>query len=357
MTGTVVLVIALVAAGLAVAGLLRLRSMSKQPVRAPAPVVAPPQPSDTAPREVPGALTGPEIFSKLYSLALGTGHDTGIPEGHGTVIKGAEEALHDAATQQRYSPRRPNMLPRLLSATSDESVSRRELSSIIARDPSLVGSLLKIANSSYYRITPEPVESVDRAVGLLGTDGIRSLITTALMQPIFRIGGGNFPRFAEIAWEHTYRSSSAAVPYNFLVEKSDPFAAELLSLVMGLAGIVVFRVVMDQYAADPSLQPHPAVIESLLEAHQARMARRIGATWELSEQTLSGLDGLSSTRSDYPSALGRSIHFGRTVGALAVLHINRVIDEATAKLSIPLTSMPEAQVDRMWTRVLPQEKA
>jgi hypothetical protein len=53
----------------------------------------------------------------------------------------------------------------------------------------------------------------------------------------------------------------------------------------------------------------------------------------------------------YPTALGRSLYFGRVVGALAVLRINRVVDDATGKASIPVTDIPETQIDRMWTRL------
>lgn len=295
------------------------------------------------------------IFAKLFDLALGKARPAStISASHDDVATAAAAALQDAATQQRYAPRRPNMLPQILSASSDDSFSRRQLAALIARDPSLVGNLLKIANSSYYRVTPEPVESVDRAVVLLGTDGIRSLVTAALMQPIFRIGGADFPRFPEIAWEHTFRAASAAVPYNFLVERSDPAAAELLSLVMGLAGIVIFRVTMDQYARNPRFRPDAGVVAALLDAHSAAMARRIGASWELSESTLAGLDGQMVSVTNYPTALGRSLYFGRLVGALAVLRINHVIDDETAKASIPVTAMPDGQRERMWARLTPK---
>jgi len=238
-----------------------------------------------------------------------------------------------------------------LSAANDDGFSSRELAALIARDPSLVGNLLKIANSSYYRVSAEPVESVDRAVVMLGTDGIRSLATAALMQPIFRIGGADFPRFPEIAWEHTFRSANAAVPYNFLTEKSDPHAAEFLSLVMGLAEIVVFRVTMDQYAKNPRLRPDASVVSSLLDIHSANVARLIGASWELSEATLAGLDGQAVATTAYPTPLGRSLYFGRVVGALAVLRINHVVADKIGKASIPVTEIPDAQIDRMWTRL------
>jgi hypothetical protein len=305
--------------------------------------------------DAPRVLSATEIFGKLFYVALGQARlSSNVSAAHEEVAAATAEALRDPATHQRYAPRRPNMLPKVLSASNDDSFSRRDLAALIARDPSLVGNLLKIANSSYYRVTPEPVESVDRAVVLLGTNGIRSLCTAALMQPIFRIGGADFPRFPEIAWEHTFRSASASVPYNFLVEKSDPFAAELLSLVMGLAGIVVFRVAMDQYVKNPKLRPDAGIISALLDIHSASTARRIGASWELSAPTLAGLQDQTVGNEIYPTALGRSLYFGRIVGALAVLRINRLIDDDTAKASIPKSKMPEEQVDRMWKRLTPK---
>jgi hypothetical protein len=335
-------------------------TLERVPAAAPEPQAC--APAATTPASATGAGAGgsatpqvlqpAEIFAKLFDLALGKARPAStVTAGHIDVAAAAATALQDGATQERYAPRRPNMLPRILSAANDDSFSRRELAALIARDPSLVGNLLKIANSSYYRVSSEPVESVDRAVVMLGTNGIRSLATAALVQPIFRIGGADFPRFPEIAWEHTFRSANAAVPYNFLIEKSDPYAAELLSLVMGLAEIVVFRVTIDQYAKHPRLRPDASVVSSLLDTHSANVARLIGASWELSDATLAGLDGQTVATTAYPTALGRSLYFGRVVGALAVLRINHVIDDETGKASIPVTDIPETQIDRMWTRL------
>ncbi|MBV9913243.1 MAG: HDOD domain-containing protein, partial [Sinobacteraceae bacterium] len=263
---------------------------------APAPASAGPAADPAASMEVAQSLASslsvPEVFAELHELALGRGQRyEDLPPPQLAVASAVMESLEHAATQQRYAPRRPSMLPRLLSATNDERVSLRELTTIITQDPSLVGALLKIANSSYYRVTPEPVESVDRAVVLLGTDGIRSMITAALMQPIFRVSGNYFPRFPEIAWEHTFRAASASVPHNFLAEdESDPFAAELLALVMGLASIVIFRVTLDEYQKHPELKPDATVVASLLDTQCGAVARHIGASWDLSARTLAGVD-------------------------------------------------------------------
>ncbi len=126
--------------------------------------------------------------------------------GHDEIIAAVGRALETAATEPKYAPRRPMLLPQLMKAVNDTDTSRRELSLMISKDPSLVGSLLKLANSPYYRGGAQPVESVDRAVAVIGTEGIRSLIAAALVQPVFRVSGGDFSQFPEVIWDHTFPS-------------------------------------------------------------------------------------------------------------------------------------------------------
>jgi HD-like signal output (HDOD) protein len=272
---------------------------------------------------------------------------------HESLVAGLLAAIGDATTQRRYAPRRPNLLPQLMRAVADEDVSRRELAAIIARDPSLVGSLLKMANSAYYRVGYKPVESIERAVVILGSDGLRSLIAAAVMQPIFHASNaGAFPRFPEVVWEHALRSAHAAIPHAAVVERADPFSAELLSLITGLAEIVVFRATMDHYATVwPRSQPDPRVIAALLDSHAASFAWRIGADWELSELLLAALEE-QMVACDPTTPLGRSLRFGRCAGALAVLHTNSLIDDVTLKISLPQAGLSPAHLKCMLTRLL-----
>ncbi len=304
-------------------------------------------------------LTTEQIFAALHRLSLGgTAVGEPWPEPHAEVISTTADVLHDAATEDRYTPRRPSLLPQLLRAMNDEEVSRRELVTIISRDPSLVGNLLKMANSPFYRVSAQAVESIGRAVVILGNDGIRSLIAAALTQPIFHIRGGDFPKFPEIAWEHTFRTASATVTHSAIVEKSDPFAAQLLGLVAGMAGIVVFRVALDQYDTRPLLKPHAGVIASLLDTQTAGVAKRIAASLGLSDRILAALDDqTTAVAADKHTALGRSLEFGRTASALAVLYVNKALDDVTAQVSLPVANMPALELQRLWTRLTADPEA
>jgi HD-like signal output (HDOD) protein len=297
-----------------------------------------------------------EIFRRLRGLELGvTEFERPLPE-HERIVAAAIAAIGDAATQRKYAPRRPNLLPQLMRAIGDEDVSRRELAAIIARDPSLVGSLLKMANSAYYR-TLYPVETIERAIVILGSEGLRSLMAAALMQPIFQVSNtGSFPRFPEIVWEHAMRSAHAAIPHAALVERADPFAAELLGLISGLAEIVLFRATMDYCAgASPQAQPDPLVIASLLDLQSATLAWRIGADWELSELMLAALEE-QMVEGEPTTPLGRSLRFGRCAGALAVLHTNCLIDAGTLKVSLPESGLSPPHLNSMWKRLLQQHE-
>jgi hypothetical protein len=314
----------------------------------------PPADAAAPEREVaPAALASAQALRRLRELALGASISGKPGPEHAAIAAAAVAATEDGATLRQLAPRRPSLLPQLIRAANDDAAPRRELAAIIRRDPSLVGNLLEMANSSFYRVTERPVESIDRAVVLLGSEGIRSLIAAATLQPIFRVGGGLFPQFPPTVWEHAWRSANVAVVHAAMVERADPFAAELLSLVWGLADVVLFRAVMDRYAAAPSagrLRPDEGVIAALLESESADLARRIGTGWELSAASLAALEQQAS-EAEPPAPLGRSLRFGRIVGALAVLRINGAIDEATARASFPKSSLAREQLERMWARI------
>jgi HD-like signal output (HDOD) protein len=265
--------------------------------------------------------------------------------------------LEHIVEQPHYAPRRPMLLPKLMQAVSDETVSQREIVRILAGDPALAGNLLRLANSSYYRHTPDPIESLDRAVAILGIEGMRSMIAAALLQPIFRISGGAFAAFGEISWEHALSAGSAAEAHAAIVENSDPFAAQLLALLMGLATVVVFRVAQDEYLAHKR-GPPAAALAALIDAQWVPVARQIATHWALSERIDLALAQQLPPPLEPASALGRSLQFGRYLGALAVLRRHGVIDDAAVQTALRPrsgTASGESAInpsERIWARLV-----
>ena len=285
----------------------------------------------------------------LYELAFDAPLAPSIAAEHVRIVTAASSALQHV--EPRQAPRRPLLLPELVRAVNDSDTTRKELARMIARDPALVGSLLKLANSPIYRRGSQPIESLERALAVLGTNGTRSLVAAALLQPVFRAADGGAARFAEIVWEHTQRSAAAAEAHATMVESSDAFVAQLASLVMGLGAIVVYREALEHYAARGT-QPEPTAVASLLETDAPKVARQIAAGWELSSRVLEALDEQQFERVERPpSSLGRSLRFGLLVGALSVLRSHDRVDDEAGLATLRSAGGEGERFERLWGRL------
>ena len=96
----------------------------RTPARAAARDALPVAPAE--PIEEVEPLTSEQVFARLHQLCFGTaavGEEW--PPSHAEVISATADVLQSASTEDRYTPRRPSLLPQLLRAVNDEDVSRR----------------------------------------------------------------------------------------------------------------------------------------------------------------------------------------------------------------------------------------
>ena len=271
---------------------------------------------------------------------------------HGPVFKAVQQILERIEARPEYIPRRPSLLPKLMATVNDNEATMAEMSRIIAQDPALTGNLLRIANSPIYRSGSKPLESIERAVTQVGVQGIRSIIATALLQPLMSTGDGAFSKFPEAVWEHTLYAAMAGETHATQVEGAEPFVSQLIGLLYGLSAIVVFRIVRDQFAAHPHLNPDPGSIARLLETWVAPTAGRIAVNWEMSQRVQYALESQTlAVELQMENSLGRSLKFGRVAGALIVLCRVGRITEAEARAIVVAGEGHRSQIERLWDRM------
>jgi HD-like signal output (HDOD) protein len=270
---------------------------------------------------------------------------------HAPVFQAVQAILEHIDAQPRYIPRRPSLLPKLMATVNDGDASMLEVARIVAQDPALTGNLLRIANSPVYRVGSLPIESIDRAVTQVGVQGIRSIIATALLQPLMTGGAGAFSRFPELVWEHTLYSATAAETHATQIENAEPFVAQLVGLLYGLSAIVVFRIARDQFAAHPHLTPDPGSIARLLETWVAPTAARIAASWELSQRVQYALESQTlAAELQMENSLGRSLKFGRVAGSVIVLCRVGRLSEAEARAILVSGTERRSKIEKLWER-------
>jgi HD-like signal output (HDOD) protein len=305
---------------------------------------------DSAPGQIPYTTEAIDGFgAEELKLAFGVNRfDYQIRDEHATVLARVDEAADQSVHQRDYFPRRPMLLPKLMQALNDPEVSREALVKLILEDPAIAGGVLQQANTAFYRVSPARVDNLDRAVWLLGTDGLKRLMATAIMQPVFRLPKGYFDSFAPMTWEHAQRAAAAAERYSKHDGESDPFVAQLLALLEPLARIVIFRLTTEKYRESPNILPRAEVFIRAMQRHSARVALRIAAAWEMSDQSTNALrEQAKRVPPETMLPLSRAVYFANLAATLAVLVTRNKVTHDAAVNTLVEQGIPQQDANAL----------
>lgn len=299
-----------------------------------------------------------KALSDCFRLAFDVVHfDYPIAGEHAAVLKSVADSIEESVHQRDYFPRRPMLLPKLMQALNDSESTRNDIVRLILEDPALAGNVLQRANSAFYRVTPEPVENVHRAVAMLGVEGLRGLMAAAILQPVFRVPRGYFENFAAVTWEQAELTASASEKCAKMIPDVDPFVAQLLGLLRMLANIVLFRLTMDKYRDEPNVLPRSEVFIKAIQTHRDRMAGLIASTWELTDVSMRTLKEQEQRVSPgQMSPLGRCVYFGELCGALATLAAHGTSTDADAQAILKAQGMDPNLGLALWNWTAKRQK-
>lgn len=291
-------------------------------------------PKDAPAGPEPEILAAAALLARLRTHALGEALPGAMPDdaGHREVRARVRASLARLDAQPERIPRRPQLLPALMRATGSGDASVKAIAELVQQDPTLTGNVLRVANSAAYRVAGKPLESVERAIARLGTEGMRRIIAATLLQPVQDTRRGAFAGFAPVAWTHSLVAATAAAEYAARAEGELASSAHLAALVHGLGGIVVVQAARDEYARRSLLVPDPGVPAALLDEAGATAAR-IASAWELPASILHALAATPDTGPG-TAALGRALWFGRLIGAAAVLVRAGQLDATSAAATL-----------------------
>lgn len=311
---------------------------------------AAPAPAEAAGDDALDSELGSQSTALWASALSASAFDHGIPPGHEPVMLAARKALAADPLSDKYFPRRPMLMPQLLSAVNDPDAPPLKLAGIISQDPVLTGNILRLANSVYFRLSAVPVESIQRAVVVCGTDGLQSLAATALVQPVFRGGSAEHNRFPAVLWERCTQASIAAEVCARQWCPADRQAAQLLALLSALGPLVAYRVVEDQYRAQPQMQPAPAVFLQVIDRYARVMAARIATLWQSPPRIVAALQG-----GQPGDALVRALRAGELLATLSLLAAagRTTDDECAARAGA--AGIPTRLYETAWTRLHPAQ--
>jgi len=291
---------------------------------------------------------------QLWARALGTTSvEYTIPPGHEQLLDAVRSALAAETLADRYFPRRPMLMPQLLAAVNDPDAPPMKLAAIIAQDPVLTGNILRLANTVIFRVSGDPVETIQRAVVVCGTDGLQSLAAAALVQPVFRGGTEAHSQFPAAIWERCMQASIAAEMCARQWCPQDRQAAQLLALLSALGPLVTYRVVQDQYRQRPALAPAAAVYLKAIDECATPLAARIAALWQSPPRLVAVLSGdrqdISAAAARWP--LERALRAGELLATLSLLAGDEATAEGTSSATALAAGVPAPLFTAVWARL------
>lgn len=279
--------------------------------RPAAPVPAPASEPAPAP-----ALSLAEIDDRFHRFVLG------LPAGESIEPSAAEMAtlkrleLLSTRFDMRSLPRLPTVLPQLLRTLKNDNAAGGELAKLVGRDPMMVGEVMRVTSSVFYR-SAQPITSLQHAVVLLGQDGLRRVITQHVMKPILQANVGALGHAAgERLWDHAERCAHACA---WLGRSSgcDAFEAYLAGIICHTGTGAVVRLLDQLMPADA-----PPLSSGFLHGCSqlaARLSLQAAQHWELPARVIEAMTECQGSATAAGSALGRTLSVADTLAIAQLL--------------------------------------
>lgn len=184
----------------------------------------------------------------------------------------------------KYLPSPHPVLTKLLQALGDDYIDTEELCTTIERDQSTVSRLLAVANSSYYCMRHQ-VNTVERAVVLLGLNEVRSICLGAVLMALMDSGKLEDRKGASQLWVHSFAVQEAAKLLANLSDKVDQGTALTAGLLHDLGWVVIMAYYPEKWALLKRLVTHekasPEETQAKLNEWHQEAGELLAAHWDL----------------------------------------------------------------------------
>ncbi|MGH1432508.1 MAG: HDOD domain-containing protein [Neptuniibacter sp.] len=139
---------------------------------------------------------------------------------------------------------------KLMEKLISPNVPSSEIVNNICQDPVLMGKLLQLANSPFYRISPNEIESLEDAVVLLGNDGIRKMVISSLLSSELKISSAYFKFFGANIWRHSHEVAELSAIYASR-NGANEFKAYLNGLLHDVGKLIIFKLLINVLEKSP----------------------------------------------------------------------------------------------------------
>lgn len=205
------------------------------------------------------------------------------------VLDVVRSSLQKKDYRQRAVPRLPMVIPKLLKSLRDPESSAREYVDIIKKDPVMSAAVLKLANSVYFNPIGKRIHDIERAVVKLGIDGIRTVLSAAVMNPIIQKDSAYFSQTGQKMWHH---SLNCAVACELIAEARniERFKVYIMGLVHDIGKTTLFSELCTQFFKNgEEVKPGYNAFVPTMKVLGPAVSYWIAKDWELPKEICTAL--------------------------------------------------------------------
>jgi len=268
---------------------------------------------------------------------------------HRCAFVEAQKNIETLPSENKYFPRQPMIIPKLIRAVNSEDSTKERLVKVISQDPVIAGELLRVANSPYYKLSEGTVDSIGRAILVLGIDGLRFLTSTLVLQPVAQTDKTYFPGFTKRVWLQSVLAANAAQAYARKTRSCDSFTAHLLGLLSSIGHVVIFQMLLDVYKNYSGAHPKIEVLNQLQRRYADNVSAAVIENWNLSDEFVDTLKAyqLQGDVNDL-SPLGRALYYGRLCASLHMLYEKGSYNKKQVQEVISQQDLHDEVFEAMW---------
>jgi HD-like signal output (HDOD) protein len=227
-------------------------------------------------------LDARESEGRFYQALFAGNRDNPLSVPQKLAISVVKESLTKKEHRLNAVPRLPMIVPKLLRSLRDPDSSVRDYVAIVNKDPVMSAAVLKLANSAYFNPIGVHIGDLERAIVKLGIDGLRSILSAAVMQPIIQRGSPYFSHTGQRLWSHSLNTAVACEVVGH-ARRMERFKAYLLGLVHDIGKITLFSELCKQYKLNGDTAPGLEAFVSPMQAHASQLSALIARDWQLPE--------------------------------------------------------------------------
>lgn len=192
-----------------------------------------------------------------------------------------DKLLNDLENNKLVLPTLPEVALKVRDTLEDENSSLIDVARVITSDAALAARMIQVSNSPLLRAS-NPIESVEAAVTRMGSNMIRNLVTSMVMEQMFQATSDVTDKRLRKIWEHS--SEVAAISHALASQftKLQPDQAMLAGLVHDIGTLPILSRAEDY----PDLLEDEETLDRIINTVHSTIGAEILRKWNFPEELI-----------------------------------------------------------------------